>query len=349
MAPVDVTTEGRSAAEILAWSRTMFEPALRDAVDSLPSSMRHIAGYHLGWWDADGAAAHANGGKAIRPTLALLSAEAVGGMAADVVPAAVAVELVHNFSLLHDDVIDRDETRRHRPTAWAVFGLGNAILAGDALLTLAVDVVIAQGGTGAASTTSKEQVKSLGDTVQALIDGQFADVSFESRSDVSLEECVHMAENKTGALLSCCCTVGAMAGGGSAHQVDHLTQFGARLGLAFQVADDIQGIWGDPEATGKPLHSDLRNRKKSLPVVAALKSGSPAGEELARWFGSECQPTAPELVRAAELVEEAGGKAWAQSQLGALRAEALGELQLAVSAPRASAELRAMARLVTGA
>ncbi len=349
MASVEVTTEGRCAAEILAWSRAVFDPALRRAVDSLPASMRHIAGYHLGWWDADGTPVRANGGKAIRPALALLSAEAVGGTAADAVPAAVAVELVHNFSLLHDDVIDRDETRRHRPTAWAVFGLGNAILAGDALLTLAVDVVIAQHGSGAASTTSKEQVKSLGDTVQALIDGQFADVSFESRSDVSLEECVHMAESKTGALLSCCCTVGAMAGGGSAHQVDHLTQFGARLGLAFQVADDIQGIWGDPKSTGKPLHSDLRNRKKSLPVVAALQSGSPAGQELARWFGSDREPTAAELVRAAELVDEAGGRSWSRSQLGALQAEALRHLQLGASAPQASAELRAMARLVTGA
>jgi geranylgeranyl diphosphate synthase, type I len=347
MTSVDVTTEGRSAAEILAWSRTVFDPALRDAVDSLPASMRHIAGYHLGWWDADGVPAQANGGKAIRPALALLSAEAVGGTATDAVPAAVAVELVHNFSLLHDDVIDRDETRRHRPTAWAAFGLGNAILAGDALLTLAVDVVVAQEGAG--STTAKEQVKSLGDTVQALIDGQFADVSFESRSDVSLEECVHMAENKTGALLSCSCAVGAMAGGGSALQVDHLTQFGARLGLAFQVADDIQGIWGDPKVTGKPLHSDLRNRKKSLPVVAALQSPSRAAEELARWLASDQEPTAPDLLRAAELVDQAGGRLWSQSQLAALQTEALSHLQPAGSTAHASAELRAMARLVTGA
>ena len=145
MATIEEMTRGRSAREVLTWSRNMIDPALRAAVDTLPASMRGIAGYHFGRSNKHGRPAETDGGKAIRPTLVLLSAEAAGGIPASAVPAAVAVELVHNFSLLHDDVMDGDVTRRHRPTAWSVFGLNAAILAGDALLTLAFDVLAASG------------------------------------------------------------------------------------------------------------------------------------------------------------------------------------------------------------
>lgn len=348
MASVEVTTQGRSASQVLAWSRTVFAPAMRAAVDSLPPSMRHIAGYHLGWWEADGAPAHGDGGKAIRPALALLSAEAVGGTADAAVPSAVAVELVHNFSLLHDDVIDGDDTRRHRLTAWRVFGVGNAILAGDALLTLAVEVVAADGGSRSGPGGPAAQIHTLCATVQALIEGQNADVAFESRVDVDLGECMDMARHKTGALLSCACTLGAIAGGGRAEQVEHLTLFGDHLGLAFQVADDIQGIWGDPRSTGKPVHSDLRNRKKSLPVVAAMESGTPAGDELAAWLSRDGASTMDELAQAAGLVDQAGGRAWSQAQLETLHAEAVGHLGAVGPPARALEELDALARLVTG-
>jgi len=139
------TDPARTAAEVLRWSRDLVTPALRAAVTSLPTSMRRITGYHFGWWDADGQAATGDSGKALRPALVLLAAAAVGGTPETAVPAAVAVELVHNFSLLHDDVMDNDATRRHRPTAWRVFGVPAAILAGDALLTLAFDVLAASG------------------------------------------------------------------------------------------------------------------------------------------------------------------------------------------------------------
>jgi geranylgeranyl diphosphate synthase type I len=335
--------EDRSAGQILAWSKAMVVPALRHAVESLPASMAHIAGYHLGWWDADGKSTAAGGGKSIRPALALLSAQAVGGVAEDGIPAAVAVELVHNFSLLHDDVIDGDDTRRHRPTAWRVFGVGNAILAGDALLALAIDVLVAARGSGLG-----ELVRTLCATVEALIDGQYADVAFESRLDVDLSECIQMAERKTGALLSCACALGGLAAGGSPEQVGQLTRFGARLGLAFQVADDLQGIWGDPVVTGKPVYSDLRNRKKSLPVVVALASGTPAGYQLASWYGSDAASASTELDRVAALVDEAGGKAWSHEHLAQLLSESLCHLRSAHPRAPAAAELGTLARLVTG-
>src|SRR4051812_3690428 len=127
----EVLTHARPATEVLRWSRDLVDPALRAAVDTLPSSTRRVGAYHLGWQDEHGAPVTTPGGKAIRPALVLLSAEAVGGTASSAVPAAAAVELVHNFSLLHDDVMDHDRTRRHRSTAWTVFGVGEAILAGD--------------------------------------------------------------------------------------------------------------------------------------------------------------------------------------------------------------------------
>ncbi|MER7213264.1 family 2 encapsulin nanocompartment cargo protein polyprenyl transferase [Streptosporangium sp. NPDC000239] len=334
--------EGRTAGEVLRWSRDTVEPALRSAIDTLPPSMRHISGYHFGWWDEHGRPTQADSGKAIRPALVLLAAEAVGGTAASALPAAVAVELAHNFSLLHDDVMDGDRTRRHRPTAWSVFGVSPAILAGDSLLALAYDALSAGG-----HPAVQEATRIFGVTIQELLEGQSADVAFEGRKDVELAECLAMVAGKTGALLGCACALGALSGGGTPEQVERLRSFGADLGLAFQLVDDLLGIWGDPEVTGKPVYSDLRSRKKSLPVVAALASPTPAGRELAGLYHQEDPLTDTDLAHAAELVDAVGGRAWSQEQADELLAGALRHLHEARPVARAAAELRTLARLVT--
>ncbi len=151
MAASRAVTAPPAGGDTLAARRALVDAFLRATVDTLPPATRRIVGYHLGWFDQNGAVVAANSGKAVRPTLALLAAEAVGGTADAALPAAAAVELVHNFALVHDDVIDRDLTRRHRPTAWSVFGLGQAILAGDALLALAYDVLTAALSVSAAA------------------------------------------------------------------------------------------------------------------------------------------------------------------------------------------------------
>jgi geranylgeranyl diphosphate synthase type I len=340
--PIDVISQPRSAADVLAWSRGVVDPAMRAAVDTLPAAMRRVAGYHFGWWDADGTPRAGDAGKAIRPTLAVLCAEAVGGSAVDAVPAAVAVEMVHNFSLLHDDVMDRDVSRRHRPTAWTVFGVSAAILAGDALLTLAYDVLAVSG-----HPRAQDAMRMVSSAVQDLVEGQCEDVSFEGRSDVDLSECLTMAGEKTGALLACSTAVGALFGGGAADQVEHLRVFGEHLGLAFQLVDDLLGIWGDPHVTGKPVHSDLVSRKKSLPVVAALTAGVPAADELALLYGRPTELSDVELARAAELVEVAGGRSWTQREAVDQLDLALAELSLAAPVDRAAAELTALAKLIT--
>ncbi|QUH02614.1 polyprenyl synthetase family protein [Saccharopolyspora erythraea] len=336
------TPHARSARETLAWSRELVDPGLRAAVNTLAPAMRLVAGYHFGWCDEHGTPTRTQGGKAIRPALVVLAAEAVGGSPATALPAAVAVELVHNFSLLHDDVMDGDLTRRHRATAWRVFGNGPAILAGDALLTLASDVLAASGHPAA-----KAGVRMLNTAVLDLVNGQVADLAFEKRDDVGVAECQAMVAGKTGALLGCACAVGADFGGGSAEQVEHLRRFGERLGLAFQHVDDLLGIWGDPETTGKPVHSDLRTRKKSLPVVAALTSGTAAGEQLAELYHRPEPLSDADLARAAELVDRAGGRDWSRRQADELLQAALGALCEAAPENRPAAELGALARLAS--
>jgi geranylgeranyl diphosphate synthase type I len=332
----------RTAGEVLAWSRGLVDPALRAAVDTIARPLRHIAGYHLGWWDEAGDPANANGGKAIRPAYTLLAAQAVGGDPESVVPAAVAIELVHNFSLLHDDVMDGDLTRRHRRTAWSVFGRRYAILTGDALITLAFDVL-----SRSRQPSVQTGLRALSAAVLNLLHGQYEDLLFERREDVKLTECQHMAESKTGALLGCSSYLGALLGGGTPGQVSSLGDFGASVGLAFQHADDLLGIWGDPAATGKPVYSDLDNRKKSLPVVAALGSDTPAGRELSELYRRDAPLSTGELVHAADLVEVAGGRAWSQAQTEVLLARALSHLESAHPTQPAAAELAKLARFTT--
>ncbi|WP_020574851.1 polyprenyl synthetase family protein [Actinopolymorpha alba] len=290
--------------------RRLVRPAMRAAIDRLDAGTRRACGYHLGFWDANGRPEASASGKGLRPTLAVLSALAAGVPAEEGVPAAVACELVHNFSLLHDDVIDKDTERRHRATVWARFGVADAILAGDALLALANEVL---GEVG--TVTVAPAVARLSATVRRLIAGQSADVSFEKRDDVTLEECLTMAADKTAALLACSASLGSVLAGAPATLTSGLATFGHHLGMAFQLTDDLLGIWGDPAVTGKPVLSDVRARKKTAPVVVALTSRSAAGERL-RALYVQAEPLADtELAEAAALVEESGGRGWTEAEV----------------------------------
>ncbi|MFG2969970.1 family 2 encapsulin nanocompartment cargo protein polyprenyl transferase [Streptomyces sp. NPDC048288] len=339
--------DGAEATALLDRARAFVDPELRAAVDSLPGSMRRIARYHLGWEDADGTPAAGNAGKAIRPALVLAAADALGGAGARAVAvrAAAAVELVHNFTLLHDDVMDRDTSRRHRPTAWTVFGDADAILAGDALQALALRLLAEDPHPASGAAAAR-----LADCVLELCAGQHADTAMEHRApeEVTLDEVLAMAEAKTGALLGCACALGALYAGAGAADVAALDGFGRQAGLAFQLIDDVIGIWGDPRRTGKPAGADLAARKKSLPVVAALTSGTPAAGELAALYGEpHVRADADEIARTARAVERAGGRDWAQSEAADRMARAVQELARAVPAPESAGGLLALAEFVT--
>jgi geranylgeranyl diphosphate synthase type I len=336
MVAVDLEQPVRPPAALLQWSRAVVDPPLRAAVASLPASTGRLVEYHFGWRDATGRPAHEYGGKAVRPLLALLAAQAVGADAEVAVPVAVAVELVHNFSLVHDDIMDGDRTRRHRATLWSVHGVGPAILAGDAMLALAYQAIAAD----------VRGTMLLSATVQQLLDGQTADVAFEQRSDVTLRDCATMAESKTAALLAASAELGALAGGGSAAACERLSRFGSLVGLAYQFVDDLLGIWGDPVVTGKPVRSDLRTGKKSLPVVAALNSGDQAAVRLADLY-RDGGLSDSDAERAATLIEESGARAWCQARADDLFDQALRELSAVGADARTERELSATARLLT--
>ena len=324
----------------LGRARDIVGPSLAAALDRLDPRTRELARYHLGFADAHGNPASA-GGKAVRPALALLSARAVGAVADVAVPGAVAVELVHNFSLLHDDLMDGDVERRHRPTVWALHGAPAAILAGDALLALATQVLLDVGTVEAVAAA-----RMLGDATQALIRGQHDDLAFEQRRDVTVEECAAMAVDKTGALLACAAAIGARLAGADPGTVAALHGYGAELGLAFQLVDDLLGIWGSTELTGKPVGSDLRARKKSLPITWAVRHGGAAGTVLADWLATDGPDTDDDIARAAGLVESAGGRAWATEEANRRLAAAEAALAGVPLEPEARDELVVLGRFV---
>ncbi len=294
----------RGTPEVLGWARALVEPALEAATDRLSPDLALPARYHFGWVDARGLPLPESlHGKGVRPTLALLSAQAACAPAEVAIPGAVAVELVHNFSLVHDDIIDDDDERRHRATVWKVFGVGDAIIVGDAMMGLAFELLLEEA-TPARTAAATDLVQAT----MAMISGQYMDMSFNRRDTVGVTECWEMMSAKTGALLAHASAVGAILADAPPQTVEALRRFGQELGLCFQAIDDLLGIWGEPAVTGKPAGNDLRERKKSIPVAVALSSGTRAAEMLARLYAQE-HLNEKDIARAAALVEEAGGRA----------------------------------------
>jgi geranylgeranyl diphosphate synthase, type I len=342
MTSTGAPAESHRAVVLLKRARTDVDPELRSAVESLPGIIRKISRYHLGWEHADGTPSSGRAGKAIRPAMVLAAARSFGGDPLPALRAAAAVELAHNFTLLHDDVIDEDPTRRHRATAWTVFGTADAIVAGDAMLALALRLLAEDPHPASAAASVR-----LSSCVIELCAGQQADCAFEERDpgEISLEECVAMATAKTGALLGASCALGALYAGAGEEQTAAVDGFGREAGLAFQLIDDLIGIWGDSDRTGKPVGADLAAHKKSLPVVAALVSGTPAAEELAELYRNPMDDAA--VRRAADAVERAGGRDWAQSQAADRMSMAVHQLSLAVPDLAAAGDLLSLAEFVT--
>jgi geranylgeranyl diphosphate synthase type I len=227
--------------------------------------------YHLGWADAAFRPCQTQTGKRVRPVLCLLACEACGGLWEQALPAGAAIELMHNFSLIHDDIEDRDETRRGRPTVWALWGEAQGINAGDTLFALAQLALLRLSERAVPATMVVAALRLFNQTCLALTGGQYLDIGFEGRDSVSTSEYLAMIEGKTAALMSCTCQMGALIAAAPDTQREHLRAFGHHLGMAFQMRDDVLGIWGDPAITGKPVGADIARRKKSLPILHGLE------------------------------------------------------------------------------
>jgi geranylgeranyl diphosphate synthase, type I len=304
---------------------------LRAAVDRLPYTVRDVVRYHLGWGQPGGSP-----GKLIRPAVTLLAAAAVGATVESATEAAVAVELVHDALLLHDDVMAGALLRRHRETVWWRYGMPKAILAGDALLALAMDLLAPHPGA----------VSILSAAVREMAHGQCVDLAFEEREEVSVEECLLVAGARTAALLRCAGELGARYGGGRPEQVRALTRYGWHLGIAYQLTDDLLDIWGDPRLTGRTGLSDLRTGRMSLPVVAALHAHGPDSTELGALYRRPEPLEDEDLIRVAGLIERAGGYAWARTEARRQGAAARAALAAAEPVADASDALAALAATV---
>ena len=259
-------------------------------------SFHDMLTYHMGW-TGEGAGPEATG-KRIRPLMLLLCTASCGADWQPALPAAAAIELVHNFSLVHDDIQDNSPKRRGRDTAWVKWGVPMAINAGDTLFVLSNQAIIALKENYPAHTVARA-AEILHDTCLELTQGQFLDMSYEERADLTVADYWPMISGKTAALLSACCHIGALLSSTEEEKQEAYRSFGHYLGLAFQAKDDILGIWGDESVTGKSIASDLVEGKKSLPVLYALeKDGAFAQRwKLGKITAQEVSGLAEQLAR----------------------------------------------------
>jgi geranylgeranyl diphosphate synthase, type I len=319
--------------------------ALVVSPDSVYNPYYGMFRYHLGWTDASFVETKTDSGKRIRPLLCLLSCEAVGGDWRSALSVAAAIELVHNFSLIHDDIEDQSDERRGRTAVWKVWGLAQGLNAGDGMFMLARLALDRLGQHGIPAEKCANVNLEFDATTLALCHGQFLDLGFESRLDVSVDEYLQMIRGKTAALISASTRIGAMIGTENQAIIDAFSRFGENAGLAFQVTDDILGIWGDPSLTGKSAATDILSKKKSLPAILGL-SDTKHGAAL-RAIYSQPELSQDDVARVLELLDAAQARKESQRRADEFRASALDALEEAGLNNRAMNTLREITDAMT--
>lgn len=309
--------------------------AVQRANDFGNSRLYEMLAYHMGWTSTSGG--NESKGKRIRPLLVLLSCSAAGGDWKKALPAASAVELVHNFSLIHDDIEDNSPLRRGRPTIWQKWGIPQAINCGDAMFALAHLEAVRLSQTVSPSVAMKA-VRLLQYTCLHLTHGQFLDLSYETRKDLTIDDYWYMVEGKTAALVATSTQLGAMSADCDDLKCELFRKFGLSLGLAFQVQDDYLGIWGNSSLTGKSSLSDLQTGKITLPVLFGLEQ---KGNFARRWKqGSIAADEVPEITK---LLETEGAKDFTQAEAKRHIEEALTALDTVHPSDRAGDVLQNLA------
>ena len=285
---------------------------LRKLIDDCPPALRDMLRYHMGWQDERGRSCDGESGKFVRSSLCLLSCEVVGGDISQVMPAAAAVELIHNFSLIHDDIQDASCERHHRPTVWRLWGQPQAINAGDAMLTLAYVALLKLREKGVPDEKSAISTQMLTLACLELCEGQYLDLEYENRFDVTVEDYLNMAAKKTAALLGVSASLGAYLGNECSGLVDCLRIYGKELGIAYQIRDDIIGIWGVKESAGKSA-GDISRRKKALPVVYGLQNSRGAEKERLEELYAQESIEGGDIAEVRRLLEELGARDYAEN------------------------------------
>ncbi|MBS95702.1 MAG: polyprenyl synthetase family protein [SAR202 cluster bacterium] len=248
--------------------RLIVDQGLFDCIGPFSNELKKTMGYHLGFNDQDGNLLDKrSAGKSLRPTLSLLVCESLTSDYLPVLYSALAIELIHNFSLIHDDIQDRDTERRHQKTVWTLWGEPRALWIGNTMRSLADST---QSNIELDSTIMLKAAELLSQASMEMIEGQFMDVEYEKRLHVTSDEYLLMISRKTGALIRCASELGALHSLNDEYITTKFRDFGSHLGRAFQIRDDVLGIWGDTKITGKPVGSDILRKKKTYPILLAL-------------------------------------------------------------------------------
>jgi geranylgeranyl diphosphate synthase, type I len=302
--------------------------------------------YHVGWTDVQFQPVRNKTGKRVRPLMTLLCCQAVGGAPSQALPAAAAVEIIHNFSLVHDDIQDRSATRRGRRTVWAVWGDAQAINAGDAMFTLAHLALQRLAHCGVSARRVVAALNVLDNACLRLCEGQHLDIAFENRLDVDVASYMRMIGGKTAALLGCAARLGAMVATDDVTIADRYRRIGEALGMAFQIQDDVLGIWGQAGVTGKPVADDIRSRKKTLPVLFLLCQPDVPGAGRMRALYGRDSLSEQDVTEAVALLDAAGAESYAEQLARRYLREALAELEAACAEPQAGEALRELAHFL---
>jgi len=306
--------------------------------------------YHLGWADERLHPIQARTGKRLRPMLCLLACQAAGGDPDRALPAAAAVELIHNFSLVHDDIEDGSHYRRGRRAVWDIWGAPQAINAGDGLFVLAGLALHRLAGTGVPADTIIAVAAAFNRACLSLCEGQYFDMTFEDRLDVDLEQYLTMIRQKTATLLATAARLGAMIGTEHPATVEHLARFGEQMGMAFQIQDDILGTWGDERVTGKSAATDIRDKKKTLPVVYVLNHPDErhSAWQLVELYSHQGPLDQAGIDAALGILERTGARQYADRVAGEYYAQALQSLDAIDGESEAVAALRELGRSLLG-
>jgi geranylgeranyl diphosphate synthase type I len=299
---------------------------IRKVIDSCPSVLCNMLRYHMGWQDEHGHSCSRESGKFIRSNLCLLSCQAVGGDTSRVMPAAAAVELIHNFSLIHDDIEDASDERHHRPTVWKLWGQSQAINAGDAMFTLAYLALLKLKEKGITDEKVASSTKILSLACLELCEGQYLDIEYENRLDITTEDYLDMAVRKTAALFAVSTSLGAYLGSEDSKLVDFFQLFGKELGIAYQIYDDILGIWGMEKSIGKSV-SDIFQRKKTLPVVYGLQNSEGEARKRLEKLYSQKSIEGEDIAEVTKILDQLGARDYAENLAEQHYREALAYLE----------------------
>jgi len=326
--------------------RTELEAELKFAVGEAPLPMYNMMRYHLGWIDEQGNPQSATIGKRLRPVLCLLACQTVGGDWRQALPAAAAVEMVHNFSLIHDDIQDKSPARRGRATVWHIWGQPQAINVGDGMHALALSSLLRLEDAGIPHQKVVRAARILGEASLKLCEGQYLDISYENRLDIGINDYLEMIGCKTAALFRCSLEIGALLGTDDESLLACLKLFGHDLGMTFQVHDDVLSLWGDEKVTGKPNTSDIRMKKKTLPIVYALEKTKGEDRELL-WSIYKKKTVGPaDIETVLHILNRLDAQGYVQSMSDKHYRQAISELNDVNIPPLAKEELKAIANFL---